>query len=90
MLLGLVKNGIFTARYYPHLRVTKYCNRSLKITISVPDHSLPAKCREWSGISNFVIRYGVVTGSGVGVCKGVCSCVLVVMRIRIKGDSFAL
>jgi len=33
---------------------------------------------------------GVVTGSGVGVCKEVGSCVLVEIRIRIKGDSFAL
>jgi len=34
----------------------------LKITISVPDHSLPAKCREWSGTCNFVSRYGGSNG----------------------------
>ena len=37
-----------------------------------------------------LVDTGVVTGSGVGVCKGVGSCVLVEIGIRIKGDSFAL
>ena len=50
------------ARYQPLLRVTEYCNLSLKITISVPDHSLPANCREWSGTSNLTIGTRVVTG----------------------------
>ena len=44
---------------------------SLKIAISVPDHFLPARYREWSGTSNFVSRYGGSNGLWLGVGKGV-------------------
>ena len=37
-----------------------------------------------------LVGTGVVTDSGGGMCKEVGSCVFVEMRIRIKGDSFAL
>ena len=46
---------------------TKYCNLSLKITISVPDHSISAKYSEWSGTSNLTVGTGVVTGIGTGM-----------------------
>ena len=48
----------------------KYCNLSLVITVSVPDHSLPARYREWSGTSNLTIGRGVVTGIGTGIATG--------------------
>ena len=48
----------------------KYCNLSLVITVSVPDHSLPARYREWSGTSNLTIGRVVVTGIGTGIATG--------------------
>jgi len=56
---------------------------ALNLSISVPDHSLPAKYREWSGTSNLNIGTGVVTGgvvagigTGIGtdiICKRIWS-----------------
>ena len=53
-------------RFYSRLQVTKYHNLSLKIAMSVPDHSLPARYREWSGTSNFVSSGGCIGGQRLG------------------------
>jgi hypothetical protein len=42
----------------------------LKVKISVPDHSLPARYRGWSGISNFVSSGGGSNGLWLGEGKG--------------------
>ena len=49
-------------RYYPRAQTNNGLLSTLKLVISIPDHSLSAKYREWSGIINLEgsngCRYG--------------------------------
>jgi hypothetical protein len=42
---------------------------ALKLVISIPDHSLSAKYREWSGIINLEVVTGVETGIDTEMVK---------------------
>jgi hypothetical protein len=50
------------SRYCPHLWVAEYRNFWMKFTIFVPDFSLAARYREYSGASKFVSSGGDTKG----------------------------